>query len=147
MRFSHHDELMVFYWSLCDGKWPHVPRSLLNNLADLNNAVVWMVSVRPPISSFSSFLTQLFENVSNAPITISINTTLIIHKLFSFLFIYFFFFFHFYSIIWSEDTEKSTIWQVCFFCWLSLGLIFWTGLGDLFVSRNSKEICEPHSPG
>ena len=39
---------MVFHWSLSDSKSPQVSRTLFNILAVLNNAVVWMVSTRPP---------------------------------------------------------------------------------------------------
>ena len=42
---------MVFHWSLGDSKSPWVSRTLLSILADLNNAVVWMVSTRLLISS------------------------------------------------------------------------------------------------
>ena len=41
---------MVFHWSLSDSKSPQVSRTLLSILAVLNNAVVWMVSTRPPTS-------------------------------------------------------------------------------------------------
>ena len=44
---------MVSHWSLGDSKTPQVSRTLLSILADLNNAVVWMVSTRPLISKFS----------------------------------------------------------------------------------------------
>ena len=43
---------------------------------------------------------------------------------------------------------KSTIWQVLiFFCWLSLGLVVWPRLCDLFVSQNPREVYASHSPG
>ena len=45
---------MVFHWSLSNSKSPHVSRTLLSILAVLNNAVVWMVSTRPPTSKSSS---------------------------------------------------------------------------------------------
>ena len=38
-----------FYLSLSDSKSPRVSRTLLSILAILNNAVVWMVSTRPPV--------------------------------------------------------------------------------------------------
>ena len=38
---------MVFHWSLSDKKSRKVPRTLLSIQADLNNAVVWMISARP----------------------------------------------------------------------------------------------------
>ena len=51
---------MVFLWSLSDSKSPQVSGTLLNILVDLNNAVVSMVSICPPISNFSSIIILLF---------------------------------------------------------------------------------------
>ena len=46
---------MVFHWSVSDSK-SQISETLLSILADLNNAVVWLVSSRPPISaSFSPY--------------------------------------------------------------------------------------------
>ena len=45
---------MVFHWNLSDSKSPQVSWTLLSILAVLNNAVVWMVSTRPPTSKSSS---------------------------------------------------------------------------------------------
>ena len=49
--------LAIFYRSLSDSKSVQFSKTLLSILADLNNAVVWMVSIRPPILKFfpSSF--------------------------------------------------------------------------------------------
>ena len=44
---------MVSHWSFSDSKSPQVSRTLLSIQADLNNAVVWMVSTRPLISKSS----------------------------------------------------------------------------------------------
>ena len=44
---------MVFPWSFSDGMSPLVCRTLLSILAVFNNAVVWMVSIRPPTSMSS----------------------------------------------------------------------------------------------
>ena len=44
--FSHQLKLMVFHWSLNDNTSPQVSSTLLSILADLNSAVVWMVSTR-----------------------------------------------------------------------------------------------------
>ena len=52
--------MMVFHWSLSDSKFLQVSRTLLSSLADLNNAVVWMVSTRPLISKSSSLCTKSF---------------------------------------------------------------------------------------
>ena len=46
--------MVFFYWSLSDSKSPQVSRNLLSILADLNNAVVWIVSTRPLISKSPS---------------------------------------------------------------------------------------------
>ena len=43
-------------------------------------------------------------------------------------------FFRFYSGI--SRTAKSTILKVLFFCWLSLGLVFWPSLGDPVVCQS-----------
>ena len=51
---------MVFPWSLSDSKSPQVSRNLFSILADLNNAVVWIVSTHPLIfKSSSPFLNPL----------------------------------------------------------------------------------------
>ena len=44
---------MVFHRRLCDSKSAQVSRSLLIILGEFNNAVVWMVSTRPPNSKSS----------------------------------------------------------------------------------------------
>ena len=52
---------MVFHWSLSDSNSPQVSRTLLSILVVLNNAVVWVVSTRPPTSkSYSPFDNPLF---------------------------------------------------------------------------------------
>ena len=43
--------------------------------------------------------------------------------------------FSFIFTLWSAWTAKSTIRLVLSFCQLSLGLVFWPGLGDLFASQ------------
>ena len=80
--------------------------------------------------------------VSRAPITISITVTFIFHCFFSSLarFRYLSFFsLSFNYTPWSARTAKSTIRQVLFFYWLSLGLVFWPRLID------PREFCVPHS--
>ena len=54
MSFSHQHQLVVFYRSLRYSKSSQVSRTLLSILADLNNVVVWMVSILPLISTSSS---------------------------------------------------------------------------------------------
>ena len=61
---------MVFHWSLSDSKSPQVSRTLRSILADLNNAVVWIVYTRPPTPKSSSSFSNPLVTVPNAPITI-----------------------------------------------------------------------------
>ena len=109
---------MVFHWSLSDSKSPQVSRTFLSILAVLSNAVVWMVSTRPPTSkSFSHFCNPLFT-VPNAPMTIVISVNCMFHSFFHSLARsrYLSFFSHSFSfILWSAGTAKSTILQVLFF--------------------------------
>ena len=66
---------MVFHWSLSDSKFPQVTRTLLSILADLNNAVVWIVSTRPVTSKSSGPCTNPLMTVQRASITIGIILT------------------------------------------------------------------------
>ena len=109
---------MVFHWSLSDSKSPQVYKTLLSILVVLNNAVVWMVSTRPPTSNSSSPFSNHLVTVPNAPITIGIIVTCMFHSFFNSLVRsrFLFFFSHSFSfILWSTGTAKSTILQVFFF--------------------------------
>ena len=74
---------MIFHWRLSDSKSSHVSWTLLRIVTDLNNAVVWIVLVRPLISKSSSPLTKPLRIVPTASITISI---IVIFTSHSFLF-------------------------------------------------------------
>ena len=109
---------MVFHWSLSDSKSPQVSRTLLSILAVLNNAVVWMVSTRPPTSKPTSPFINPLVTVPKAPITIVIIVTCMFHSFFNSLASsrYLSFFSHsFRFILWSAGTAKSTILQIFFF--------------------------------
>ena len=71
---------MVFHWSLSDSNSSQVSGTLLSVLADLNNAVVWMVSTCPIISKSSSPFNNPLMTVPRAPITIGINVTFMLHS-------------------------------------------------------------------
>ena len=74
---------MVFHWSLSDSKSPQVSRTRLSILAVLSNAVVWIVSTRPPTSkSFRPFNNPVVT-VPNAPITIGTIIIFTFHSFFS----------------------------------------------------------------
>ena len=117
---------MVFHWSLSDSKSPHVSRTLLSILAVLNNAVVWMVSTRPPTSKSSSPFSNPLVTAPNAPITSGIIVTCMFHSFFNSLARskYLSFLSHSFSfILWSAGIAKSTILQILFFLLLLLIII------------------------
>ena len=71
---------MVFQWRLSDNNSPQVSRTLLSILAVFNNAVVWMVSTRPPTSKSSRPFNNPLVTVPKAPITIGIIVTFMFHS-------------------------------------------------------------------
>ena len=74
---------MVFHWSLGDRNYPQVSKTLINILAHLNNAVVWMVSTRSLIFKSSSPSTNPLVTMSSVPITNGIIVTFKFHSFFS----------------------------------------------------------------
>ena len=92
---------MVFHWRLSDSKSPQVPRTLLSILAVFNNAVVWMVSTRPPTSKSSKPFNNPLVTVPKAPIIIGIIVTFMFHSFFNSLAIsrYLSLFSHSFSLI------------------------------------------------
>ena len=74
---------MVSHWSLSDSKSPHVSRTLLSILAILSNAVIWIVSTRPPTNKSSRPLNNPLVIVPKAPITIDTIVTFMFHSFFN----------------------------------------------------------------
>ena len=74
---------MVFHWRLSDSKSPQVSRTLLSILSVFNNAVVWMVSTRPPTSKSSRPFNNPLVTVPKAPITIGITVSFMFHSFFN----------------------------------------------------------------
>ena len=74
---------MLFHWSLSDSKSPQVYRTLLSILAVFNNAVVWMVSTRPPTSKSARPFNNPLVIVPKAPITIGTIVTFIFDSFFN----------------------------------------------------------------
>ena len=98
---------MVFHWGLSGSKSPQVSRTLLTILAVLNNAVVWMVSIRPFISKSTSSFTKPSLTVLKAPITTGSKVEVLI-----LLFI----FFQFYSVVsWDCKVKNFASSPVFFF--------------------------------
>ena len=91
---------MVFHLSLRDSKTPQVSRTLLLILVDLNNTIIWIVSIRLLIPKSPSLFSKSSGDVSSAPVTIGMTVTFMFHGINSlarsmYLFFFFFFFFHF----------------------------------------------------
>ena len=109
---------MVFHWSLSDNKSPQVSRTRLRILAVLSNAVVWIVSTRPPTSKSSRPFNNPLVFVPNVPITIGTIVTFMFHSFFNSLArsrYLSFFSLSFRFFLWSAGTAKSTILQILFF--------------------------------
>ena len=143
---------MVFQWSLGDSKSPQVSRTCLRILAVLSNAVVWIVSTRPPTSKSSRPFNNPLVIVPNAPITIRTIVTFMFHSFFNSLArsrYLSFFSLSFRFILWSAGTAKSTILQILFFfcCWLLWGLVFWPGLSDPFEYQSPRGVYASHFLG
>ena len=136
---------MVLQSSLSDSKSPRVSRTLLSILANLNNALVWMVTTCPHISKSFSLFTKSLVDVSSALITTGITVTFLYHCSYSRLARSWYlsrFSLSFNFTLWSAWTATSTIWQVLFFfffsfffffffSWQSLGLIVWQRWSDI----------------
>ena len=146
---------MVPQWSLSDNKSLHVSTTLPSLLADLINAVIWMVSTLPLISKSSSPCTNPLVTVPRALITIGIIVTFVFHSFFNSLtrsmyfslfshffnitlFFFFFFFFGYYKI-WSSDRDLVTRLYLEIpeeFMRLILKDRLWVCIYDLFVGSN-----------
>ena len=111
---------MVFHWSLSDSKSPQVSRTRLRILAVLSNAVIWIVSTRPPTSKSSRPFNNPLVTVPNAPITIGTIVTFMFRNFFKFsskveVLILLFTFLQIYSVVcrdskvdnFTESTEKD----------------------------------------
>ena len=74
---------MVFHWNLIDRKSDQISRTLLGILAYLNNALIWMVSILPPISDPFSPLSKPSRTIPSTPITIGITVLLMFYSFLS----------------------------------------------------------------
>ena len=138
---------MVFHWGLSDSKSPQVSRTLLSILAVFNNAIVWMVSTRPPTSKSSRPFNNPLLTVPKAPITIGTIVTFMFHSFF-FQFsskikvlILLFTFFQFYSVV-SRDSKVDNFASSLFF----LLIIIRSGLlaeirGFGCMSKSHRSLC------
>ena len=109
---------MVFHWSLSDSKSPQVSRARVRILTVLSNAVVLIVSTRPPTSKSSRPFNNPLVIVPKVPITMGTIVTFMLHSFFNSLArsrYLSFFSLSFRFILWSAGTAKSTILQILFF--------------------------------
>ena len=134
-----------FHRSLNDSKSLQVSRTLLSILANLINALVWMVSTLPLISTSSSPGTNPFVTVPSLPITVGITVTFMFRSFLNSLersSYLSFFSFSLNFTLWSAGTAKCTIRQVILF------LLIITRLGRLaeirwsvFISKSQRSVC------
>ena len=140
---------MVFHWSLSDSKSPQVSRTRLRILAVLSNAVVWIVSTRPPTSKSSRPFNNPLVIVPNAPIPIGTIVTFMFHSVFkslarlrylSFCSLYF------RVILWSAGTANSTILQILLFLLIIMrsGLLAGIRL-SVCMLKSHRSLCESSS--
>ena len=109
---------MVSHWCLSDNKSSQFFRTLLSILADINSAVVWIVSTRPHISKSSSSSTNPLVTVPRPPITIGIIIAFMFFSFFNSLAgsRYLFLFLHSFNfILRSNGPAKFTILLFLFF--------------------------------
>ena len=137
---------MVSPWRKSDSKSPQVSRTLLSNLAELNNAVVWLVSTIPLTSKFSSPFTIPLVTVSSAQITIGIKVTFMFHSFFSSLakvrvLFSLFAFFQFYFVISQDGKVYNSAVFFFFCCWLSLAETRWS----VCISKFQRTLCDSFS--
>ena len=128
---------MVFHWSLSDSKSPQVSRTLLSILAVLSNAVIWIVSTRPPIFKSCRPFNNPFVIVPKVPITTGTIVTFMFHSFFNSLprSRYLSFLAHSCRfILWSAGTAKSTILQILSFFFFFVNYYkVWSSGWDLVI--------------
>ena len=140
---------MVFHWRLSDSKSPQVSWIRLRILAVLSNAVVWIVSTRPPTSKSSRPFNNPLVTVPNEPITIGTIVTFMFHSFFSSLArsrYLSLFSLSFSFILWSAGTAKSTILHILFL----LLIIMRSGLlarirWSVCMLKSHRSLCESFS--
>ena len=150
---------MVSHWCLNNSKYPQVSGTLQSITANLNNAVIWMVSTPPLISKSSNPFVNFSLSVQSIPIIIRIPITFMFQSSFQFFskvqLLIFLFTFLFFTL-WSARTANSTIWQILFFLstiarsghlseirWSICILKSQTNLSVLF-SRMDSGLCKHH---
>ena len=140
---------MVFHWGLSDSKSPQVSRTRLSILGVLSNAVVWIVSTRPPTSKSSRPFNNPLVTVPNAPITIGTIVTFMFHSFFNSLArsrYLSFFSLSFRFLLWSAGTAKSTILQILFLLLIIMRSGLLAGIRwSVCIFKSHRSLCESFS--
>ena len=119
-------------------------RLFLSILTDLNNVVVWIISILPQISSSSILCYKSLETVISAP-TILVNTiTLMFHDFFdsqatSKYFFYLFAFFYFQSAV-CRNSKNPQVEKLFFFLLINTMLCLLVGFRRIVCISNSQRI-------
>ena len=145
---------MVFHWSLRDSKSYQVYRTRLRILAVLSNAVIWIVSTRPPNSKSSRPLNNPLVIVPNEPITIGTIVTFMFHSFFNslarsrYLSFFFFTFLQIYSVVRRDNKVYSFADSLFFFFFLLIIMrssllagIRWS----VCMLKSHRSLCESYS--
>ena len=122
--------MMVSHWSLNDNKSPLVSKTLLNILADLKNAVIWMISTCPLIFKSSTPFTNLLRIVPSAPIIIGLTVTLIFYSLYDSLDRSRYLSFRFLLILLSGPPERQNLQLLLLLLLFTLWEFFTSALAD-----------------
>ena len=138
---------MVFHWGLSDNKFPQVSRTRLRIRAVLSNAVVWIVSTRPPTSKSSRPFNNPLVIVPKAPITIGTIVTFMFHSFFNSLAMsryLSFFSLSFRFILWSAGTANSLFF---FFLLIIIRSGLLAGISwSVRLSKSHRSLCVSFSP-
>ena len=115
----------------------------------LSNAVVWIVSTRPPTSKSSRPFNNPLVIVPNAPITIGTIDTFMFHSFFNSLArsrYLSFFSLSFRFILWSAGTAKSTILQSLFLLLIIIKSGLLAGIRwSVCMLKSHRSLCESFS--
>ena len=104
-------QMVVFHFIRSNTKSLQVSWILLSILADFSKAVLWIVSIRAPIFSYSTLFTNSLWTVPCAPVRIDITLTLLFHSFLSSLARSEYWLVFLLSLIftlWSGETAKSS---------------------------------------
>ena len=143
---------MAFHWSQADSKSPQVSRTLLSILADLSNAVAWVLPTHPLISNTSRPCTNPLMIVPSTSVIVGITVIFMSHSCCFFQFpcknLGSYLSFCFPSVLpYGHMEQLNQLMNRFLLFWLSQDLVVWPILGDPFVSQNLKELSASYFVG